>query len=229
MIVQAGSSEDGKHLAAQHADVNFAIVQTFEEGQRYRKDFDDRLQRAGRRPADLKVLPGILPIVAASRAEAREKRDFLETLVPARVGVDLVSSWCGMDLSRYPIDAPLPALPDASTYDGQRTNLERLKAFADEGLTIREVARRIANAGTGPVMAGTPNDIADEMKAWFAGRAADGFSLMFPLMPEDWLQFAELVAPELQRRGLTPREYPEGTLRDRLGLPRPVKQVRATA
>jgi FMN-dependent oxidoreductase (nitrilotriacetate monooxygenase family) len=224
VIVQAGSSEDGKHLAAKHADLNFALVRTIAEGQRYRKDFDDRLQRIGREPTDLKVLPGILPIVAGSRAEAREKRDFLETLVPARVGIDLVSSWCGMDLSAYPIDGPLPPLPDVSTYDGQRTNLERLKAFAKEGLTIREIARRIANAGTGPVMAGTPTEIADEMEAWYVGGAADGFNLMFPLLPDDWLQFAELVVPELQRRGLTRREYPHGTLRDRLGLPRPANR-----
>jgi FMN-dependent oxidoreductase (nitrilotriacetate monooxygenase family) len=224
VIVQAGSSEDGKHLAAMHADLNFALVRTIDEGQRYRKDFDDRLRRVGRQPGDLKVLPGILPIVARSRSEAQEKRDFLETLVPARVGVDLVSSWCGLDLSTYPIDGPLPPLPDVSTYDGQRTNLERLKAFAKENLTIREIARRISNAGTGPVMAGTPVEIADEMEAWYSAGAADGFNLMFPLLPDDWLNFAKLVVPELQRRGLTRKEYAAGTLRDRLGLPRPANR-----
>jgi FMN-dependent oxidoreductase (nitrilotriacetate monooxygenase family) len=221
VIVQAGSSEDGKQLAAAHADLNFALVRTIEEGQRYRKDFDQRLQRIGRQPGDLKILPGILPIVAKSKSEVQEKRDFLETLVPARVGVDLVSSWGGMDLSACPIDGPLPPLPEVSTYDGQRTNLERLKAFAKENLTIREIARRISNAGTGPVMAGTPTEIADEMEAWYVASAADGFNLMFPLLPDDWLTFAELVVPELQRRGLTRKEYASGTLRDRLGLPRP--------
>lgn len=227
VIVQAGSSEDGKHLAAKHADLNFALVRTIEEGRHYRKDFDERLQRIGRAPGDLKVLPGILPIVARSRAEAQEKREFLETLVPARVGIDLVSSWCGMDLPAYPIDGPLPPLPDVSTYDGQRTNLERLKAFANEGLTIREIARRISNAGTGPVMAGTPMEIADEMEAWYVGGAADGFNLMFPLLPNDWMHFTKLVVPELQRRGLTRKEYPPGTLRDRLGLPKPANRLRS--
>jgi FMN-dependent oxidoreductase (nitrilotriacetate monooxygenase family) len=224
VIVQAGSSEAGKNLAAKHADLNFALVRTIEEGQRYRKDFDERLRRIGRKPSDLKVLPGILPIVARSRAEAQEKRDFLETLVPPRVGIDLVSSWCGLDLSPYPIDGPLPPLPDVSSYDGWRTNLERLKAFAQENLTIREIARRIANAGTGPVIAGTPLEIANEMEAWYTAGAADGFNLMFPLLPDDWLNFAELVVPELQRRGLTRKEYATGTLRDRLGLPRPLNR-----
>ena len=224
VIVQAGSSEDGKRLAAMHADLNFSLVRTIEEGQRYRKDFDERLPQFGREPSDLKVLPGILPIVARSRAEAQEKRDFLETLVPTRVGIDLVSSWSGIDLSAYPIDGPLPPLPEVSTYDGQRTSLERLMAFAKENLTIREIARRISNAGTGPVMAGTPAEIADEMEAWYVAGAADGFNLMFPLLPDDWLNFAEFVAPELQRRGLTRKAYSDGTLRYRLGLSRPANR-----
>lgn len=48
VIVQAGSSEDGKNLAAKHADLNFALVRTIEEAQRYRKDFDERLRCIGR-------------------------------------------------------------------------------------------------------------------------------------------------------------------------------------
>jgi alkanesulfonate monooxygenase SsuD/methylene tetrahydromethanopterin reductase-like flavin-dependent oxidoreductase (luciferase family) len=99
--------------------------------------------------------------------------------------------------------------------------LERLRSFAQDGLTIREIARRISNAGTGPVMAGTPVQIADEMEAWYAAGAADGFNLMFPLLPDDWLNFAERVVPELQHRGLTRKHYADGTLRDRLGLPKP--------
>jgi FMN-dependent oxidoreductase (nitrilotriacetate monooxygenase family) len=212
VIVQAGSSADGKNLAAAHADLNFALVRTIEEGQRYRKDIDERLRRNNRRPDDLKVLPGILPIVAKSRADAEEKRDFLETLVPERVGIDLVSSWCGIDLSGYPIDGPLPPLPDVSTYDGQRTNLERLNAFAKEKLTIREIARRISNAGTGPVMAGTPTDIADQMEAWYKAGAADGFNLMFPLLPDDWMNFSgkscRSSSAGIDARGISKRNAP---------------------
>jgi len=44
------------------------------------------------------------------------------------------------------------------------------------------------------------------MEAWYAAGAADGFNLMFPVLPIDLVEFAELVSPELQRRGLTPRE-----------------------
>jgi FMN-dependent oxidoreductase (nitrilotriacetate monooxygenase family) len=227
LILQAGSSQDGKKLAAEHADLHFAIAQTMEAAQKYRRDFDELLLRYNRRPTDLKILFGVLPIVAGSRAEAEEKRAFLETLVPERVGIDLVSSWSGVDLSVFPADGPLPPLPDAVNYDGQRSNLERIQAFAREGLSIREIARRISNAGTAPVIAGTPEDIADQMEAWHSARAGDGFALMFPLVPEDWMNFADLIVPELQRRGLTPTEYGAGTLRDRLGLPKPINRFTA--
>jgi FMN-dependent oxidoreductase (nitrilotriacetate monooxygenase family) len=202
VIVQAGSSDDGKTLAARHVDVHFAVMRSIEEGQRYRGDFDSRLAATKRQPQDLKILPGIHPVVAASRDEALEKQDFLQTLVPERIGVDLVSSWCGIDVSGYPINGPLPPLPDIETYDGQRSNLERMKAFAQQGLSIREIAHRLINDGAVPSVIGTPLDVADQLEAWFSAGAADGFNLMFPSLPEDWLQFCTQVVPELQRRGL---------------------------
>ena len=47
---------------------------------------------------------------------------------------------------------------------------------------------------------------------------------MFPLLPEDWLQFGVLVVPELQRRGFVQTEYSGATLRDRLGLKKPMNR-----
>lgn len=221
VIFQAGSSEHGKTFAAAQADVNFAILRSPEEGVLYRRDFDERLVRAGRRPTDLKVLAGVLPFVAESRAAAEDRRAALETLMPEILAVDLASSWSGIDLSKHPLDGPLPPLPDPSTYDGQRSNLERVAGYAREGLSVREVARRIANAQTAPVLAGTARDVADQLEAWHAAGAADGFVLMFPILPGDLTLFVDGVVPELRRRGLVRPGYAPGTLRDRLGLPRP--------
>jgi FMN-dependent oxidoreductase (nitrilotriacetate monooxygenase family) len=228
VIVQAGSSDDGKTLAARHADVHFAVIRSVEEGLKYCADFDVRLTAAGRVPNDLKILPGIHPVVASSRSEAREKEEFLQTLVPERIGVDLVSSWCGVDVSAFPIDGPLPPLPDLETYDGQRSNLERMQAFAAQGLSIRDVAHRLINAGAVPSVIGTPVDVADQLEAWFTAGAADGFNLMFPLLPEDLTQFCTQVVPELQRRGLAQTDYIGATLRDRLGLRKPANRFGRT-
>jgi len=228
LLVQAGSSKDGLALATRVADLHFSLSRSIEEGQKYRATINDLLAKVGREPNSFRILPGILPIVAESAGEAADKRAELEELVPARVGIDLVSSWCGLDLSTCPIDGPLPPLPDESTYNGQRTNLARLKSFAEQGLSIREIAKQLANAGTAPVMAGTPKDIADEMEAWYSAGACDGFNLMFPTLPDEWVKFVQQVVPELQRRGLARKEYGAGTLRERLGLAVPHNQFAAS-
>jgi FMN-dependent oxidoreductase (nitrilotriacetate monooxygenase family) len=224
VIVQAGSSEDGKNLAAAHADLHFSLVRSIDEGKQYRQDLNERLAKAGRKPDSFKILPGIVPIVAESASAAREKQEQLESLMPIQIGVDLLSSWCGVDLSKFPVDGLLPPLPSEETFNGQRTNLARVRAFAEQGLTIRQTAQRISKAGTAPLMLGTPVEIADQLEAWFTAGAADGFNLMFQLIPEDWTNFASLVVPELQLRGLARREYGSGTLRERLGLPRPANR-----
>jgi len=224
LIVQAGSSEAGKNLATRYADVHFAIIRSNEEGLRYRADINARLAKYGRSPESFKILPGILPIVASSADEASEKQAFLDTLLLDKVGIDLLSSWAGIDLSAYPPDGPLPALPKEETFNGGRTSLNRVKDWANQNLSIRQIARRLANTGSVPTVAGTPKAIADQLEAWFVSGAVDGYNLMFPLLPEDWVSFAETVVPELQRRSLFRQDYEPGTLRDRLGLPRPANR-----
>lgn len=224
VIVQAGSSEDGRNLAAKHADLNFALLRTIKEGQEYREDFNTRLNNFGRPSSALKILPGILPIVASSAAEALEKEALLQKLVPEQVGVDLVSSWVGIDLSGVPLEGPIPVLPDEQNFNGQRTNLAKIKQYQAEGLSLGEVARIVANAGAAPTVKGTPIEIADQLESWFKAGAADGFNLMFPTIPEDWMRFMKEVIPELRRRNLVPASYKPGTLRDRLNLSKPVNQ-----
>jgi len=221
VIVQAGSSDAGKNLAGAHADVHFAVLRSEAQGLAYRADMNDRLARFGRTPDSLKLLPGILPVVAGSASEAEEKQEYLETLMLDAVAVDLLSSWAGVDLSAYPLDGPVPDLPDVGTFNGWRTWLALVKDDANKGLSIRQLARKIANTGSVPLVAGTPSQVADQLEAWFISGAADGYNLMFPLLPDDWMNFMQTVVPELQRRGLCRTEYEPGTLRDRLGLARP--------
>jgi FMN-dependent oxidoreductase (nitrilotriacetate monooxygenase family) len=221
IIVQAGSSNDGKNLAASHADLHFSMCRSVEEGVAYRRDINERLTRYGRKPDSLKVLPGIQPILAASTSEAKQKRELLESLVPERLGVDLASSWCRVDLSGLPLDGPLPELPDEASYDGQRSNLVRLKAFREQNMTIRQVARQLSNSGAAMSVIGNPQEIADFMESWFKAGVCDGFNLMFPVLTQDMSDFVEHVVPELQRRGLAQSSYQGGTLRQKLGLARP--------
>lgn len=221
VIVQAGSSEAGKNLAAQHAEVHFAVLRSEAEGVAYRADMDARLARFGRQPESFRQIPGILPIVGATASEAEEKQHYLESLMIDEVAVDLLSTWAGVDLSAYPLDGPVPDLPEEANYNGWRTWLALVRDKANAGLSIRQLARKISATGSVPLVAGTPVQVADQLESWFRAGAADGFNLMFPLLPDDWMNFMQTVVPELQRRGLFRTEYEPGTLRDRLGLARP--------
>jgi hypothetical protein len=56
------------------------------------------------------------------------------------------------------------------------------------------------------------------LQFWFEHGAADEFNVMPPILPTGLDDFATLVVPELQRRGLFRREYAGRTLRAHLGL-----------
>jgi FMN-dependent oxidoreductase (nitrilotriacetate monooxygenase family) len=221
VIVQAGSSEAGKDLAAQHADLHFVITKSIEQGLAYRKDMDARLAKFGRDPAGFKIIPGIVPIVADSVAEAEEKQEYLESFMIDAIAVDLLSTWAGVNLSTYPIDGPIPDLPKPENFNGWHTWLKLIGDEDNKGLSIRQLARKLTATGQVPLVVGTPKQIAEELEAWFTAGAADGFNLMFQLLPEDWENFMHKVVPLLQASGVFRKEYEPGTLRNRLGLSRP--------
>jgi len=63
--------------------------------------------------------------------------------------------------------------------------------------------------------------VADIFEEWFWAPACDGFVVGAACVPGSYEDFITLVVPELQRRGVFPRDYRGATLRENLGLPRP--------
>ena len=125
-----------------------------------------------------------------------------------------------LDLSPYPLDGPLPELPVSNqSHTAQRQIYEEARR---DNLTIRDLVRRFAADERSVV--GTPERIADHIEEWFHGHAADGFNVIFPYLPGTLVDFAELVIPELRRRGLFRTHYTGTTLREHLGLPRSVRR-----
>lgn len=225
VVIQAGSSEAGKELAAQTAEVIFTAWQTLEEAQAFYRDVKGRLAKYGRSHDDLKIMPGIFPIVGRTEEEADEKKALLEELIPPAAGVGLLSAMIGVDLSHYPLDGPLPELPDLDQINGGKSRFQLLKDLAErEGLTIRKLYQRIAGARGHREIKGTPQQIADQLEEWFKNDAADGFNIMPPYLPGGLEDFVDLVVPELQRRGLFRTEYEGHTLRENLGLSRPANR-----
>lgn len=218
VIVQAGSSEPGQDLAARTAEVIFTAQPTLAAAQAFYASVKGRLTGYGRHPDDLKVMPGIFPVVARTQAEADEKYGQLQDLVDPKVGLALLSGMAGgVDLSGYPLDGPVPAdLPE--TNGGRSRQRLLLDLAAREDLTIRQLYLRIAGARGHWTVVGTPESIVDQMEDWFLNAGADGFNVMPPHLPGGLDDFVELIIPELRRRGLFRSEYEGATLRENLGL-----------
>jgi len=81
---------------------------------------------------------------------------------------------------------------------------------------------QISTARGHRTVVGTPEQVADAIQDWFEHGAADGFNVMPPILPTGLTDFVDQVVPILQRRGLFRREYEGATLRENLGLARPV-------
>lgn len=164
-------------------------------------------------------MPGIFPVVAPTRAEAEEKFQALQELIPLEAGVQLLSQMVGFDLSPYPVDGPLPELPPTN---GAKSRQQLMVDLARrDGLSIRQTYLRIAGARGHQQVVGSPTDIADLLETWFREGAADGFNIMSPVHPVGLSDFITLVLPQLRRRGLFRSDYDGATLRDHLGLRRP--------
>lgn len=223
VLFLAGQSEEGREMAAEHADCIFAVTNTLEEGKAFYADLKGRLPRYGRSPDALRIMPGCTAFVGRTEAEADELFEELQALIPPSVGVPYLSKLVEMDLSGLPIDGPMPDLSgDTIAIASFR------KAIAEmarrESLTIRQTYERVLPSMGHIVFRGNPAQVADQMEEWFRGEACDGFNVGMPVMPRCLGNFVDLVIPELQRRGIFRTEYRGGTLRERMGLPLPASQ-----
>jgi FMN-dependent oxidoreductase (nitrilotriacetate monooxygenase family) len=223
LLVQAGSSEAGKEYAARFAEAVFTAQQTFDEGLAFYRDVKSRLSRYGRTPEQIKILPGISPIIGATEAEAREREAEINALINPAYGLQQLSYLLDFDLSGYDLDAPLPDVGRST--EGNQSRFDLVVGLARrENLSLRQLIERLAGGRGHRVFAGTASQVADELEHWFSEGAADGFNIMPATLPGGLADFVEQVVPELQRRGLFRTEYSGTTLREHYGLPRPLNQ-----
>jgi FMN-dependent oxidoreductase (nitrilotriacetate monooxygenase family) len=219
VMVQAGASEDGRNLAAATAEVIFAATPTIELGRAFYSDIKARVDRFGRNPDHVKIMPGVLAFVGRTTDEAREKFERLQSLIHPQVGVRQLSNYIAYDLSPFPIDGPLPPIPKS---DISNTRVDLLVEMAKrDNLSIRQLYEKIAGGRGHFTLVGSYKEVADTFEEWFTTGAADGFNYLPPTLPGSLADFNELVIPELQRRGLFRTAYEGTTLRANLGLPHP--------
>ncbi len=218
VIVQAGASDAGRQLAAETAEAVFTAQSNLAAGREFYADVKKRMEKAGRAPDHMKILPACFVVVGDTLDEARAKRARLDSLVNYANAIASLSIALGHDASKFDPDGPLPEIPESNASKSGRQRA--IDLAAREKLTVRELAQRLGGY-SGLAMVGTPETIADEMQEWLETNGSDGFTVMFPYLPGGLDDFVDRVVPELQRRGIFRRDYEGKTLRENLGLPRP--------
>jgi N-acetyl-S-(2-succino)cysteine monooxygenase len=218
VIIQAGGSPSGLELAARTADVVFSVVQELAPAKQAYADLKSRMTKYGRPPEAVSVLPGVMPIVGSSDAEAREKLAKLQSWVTTTNALTLVTSRIGYDVTGHPLDGPVP--PPPLTQKSRTFHNVLYEMARREGMTLRDLFNLTAAARGHWVLCGTPETIADTLEEWFVEGAADGFNILPAWFPGGFSEFVDLVVPELQRRELFRRNYEGATLRDHFALPR---------
>jgi len=219
VLIQAGSSGPGQALAARIADVVFTAQNDLLEAQTFCKGLKAQVAGFGRDPAAALVMPGVFPVVGRTEQEAQ---DIFATL-NANIDVSpqsmtVLSDRLGSDMSKYPLDQPVPALPETEHLKSRAALL--LQMARRDNLTLRQLFYRVAAARGHLLLVASPAEIADTLEQWFRAGAADGFNVMPPFFPGQFDAFARLVVPILQERGLFRADYTGTTLRDHLGLKR---------
>jgi FMN-dependent oxidoreductase (nitrilotriacetate monooxygenase family) len=223
LLVQAGSSEDGKTLAARYAEAVFTAQQTFEEARAFYTELKARTIAGGRDPDTIKILPGIVPVIGSTEAEAAAKdRELDEAIVPEYAHRQLAST-LRIPLERLELDRELPddLLPE-DAIEGAKSRYTLIVELARrERLTVRQLIGRLGGGRGHRTFTGTPEQVADTIETWFRGGVADGFNIMPPTLPSSLELFVDHVVPILRARGLFRTEYTATTLRGHYGLARP--------
>jgi FMN-dependent oxidoreductase (nitrilotriacetate monooxygenase family) len=223
VLVQAGASNDGRDLASRFAEVVFTVAKTLEEGLSFASDIRRRAKALGREPSLVKILPGLSTVIGSTEAEALDRQRDLEDLVHPDYARRRLAEVLGVDETELIPNQQLPAYleadedPQAQSSQGFRTSV--IKYARRESLTVGQLFRVLGGGAGHRIIAGTPEQIADDMQQWFTAGAADGFNIMPDVLPTGAVTFLEQVIPELQRRGLFRHDYHGHTLRGHLGLP----------
>ncbi|MER5867745.1 LLM class flavin-dependent oxidoreductase [Kitasatospora sp. NPDC002040] len=224
VLIQAGDSDDGREFAAEHADVVFSRHGSLEAGRAFHADVKRRLAKYGRRPEELKIMPGVTFALGSTEAEAARRSDAIRRAqVGPRTALAFLEQVWGVDLSDHDPDGPLPAgdpVVDSKLVQGRTRIGDPLelaaryrKLAAEKGLSSHELVIELSARHS---FVGTPESVADRMAEYVATDAADGFILVPHLTPGGLDDFVDQVVPILQRRGLHRTEYTGSTLREHL-------------
>ncbi|MEE9926399.1 MAG: LLM class flavin-dependent oxidoreductase [Brucella anthropi] len=230
VLYQAGSSAKGQAFAGRHAECVFVSSPTKTVLTSTVKKLRTATVAQGR-PADSVAIFGMMTlIVGRTDKEAHEKLADYRQYASYEGALTLMSGWTGIDFSSCDPKDPVKHIKN----DSMQTAIDRFTISDPNRVwTVGEVAEHIAVGGSGPMIVGSPETVADELQQWVSETDIDGFNLAYALAPETIGDIVDLVVPVLQERGIYKTEYVSGTLREklfnagpRLEAPHPARQYR---
>ncbi|MDI2036223.1 LLM class flavin-dependent oxidoreductase [Paenarthrobacter nitroguajacolicus] len=229
LLAQAGTSGPGQRLGARFANALFASHPDIPQARTYRESVRAQASAFGRNPDELFVYQAISPVVADTREEAVEHIRELDNLITDQQVLDFLQEYFTgqLDFTGLGADATV-AQSGIPTITNPRTDFrsagEQIHGRED-AVTLKDLYSILTGDKRNYDFIGTPQHVADSLERWHAEGAADGFNLMFSLLPQDLERFASGVIPLLQERGLARTEYAGTTLKSHLGLdPQPKGQ-----
>ena len=224
VIIQAGQSGRGQQFAARWGELVFAIFPTLELGQKIYKGLKDQVAAAGRDPDLVRLAPAVFLVPGETRAIAEAKQEVIEAQARTIDALALLSEALNFDFASKPMTEPFTS-DELDSISGLRGIVDRVVQVSGKTNPTLDDFVRFSKRGTiheAPVFCGTGKEIADQMEQWFVEKACDGFVIAATHMPGAYEDIVRLVVPELQRRGIYHHDYAGPTLRDNLGLARPV-------
>ena len=209
VLFQAGSSERGLQFAGQHAECVFISGQNKTSTRKQVDKVRASALAAGRNADDIKVFMGLNVIVGKTEAEARAKHAEYREFASAEAGVAHFSASTGIDFSQYALDEPIQHVK-SNAIQSATNNLK------NNDWTRQKLLDQHALGGRYITLIGSVEQVADELESWIAETGLDGFNLTRIVTPESYVDFIDLVIPELQRRGSYKTAYDNGSLREKL-------------
>jgi FMN-dependent oxidoreductase (nitrilotriacetate monooxygenase family) len=203
VLFQAGSSDRGLLFAGRHAECVFISGQNKASTKVQVDKVRASAVAAGRKAEDVNVI--VAPTEEAAWAKQAEYRSHAS----AEAGVAHFSASTGIDFAQYEIDEPIQ-------YVKSNAIQSATKNLQNNDWTRRKLLDQHALGGRYITVVGSPTQVADELESWIAETGLDGFNLTRIVTPESYVDFIDLVIPELQRRGSYKTAYDSGTLREKL-------------
>ncbi|QEO14727.1 NtaA/DmoA family FMN-dependent monooxygenase [Agromyces intestinalis] len=210
VLYQATGSPAGIEFAGRHAELVFTGGRTTEDFRRNAAEMTASAERHGRSRADLRFIVQAGVVVGRTEEEAADKwRTYRE-----HVSLDGILAHSGLrvDLTAYPRDITVAEAVRRSGVPESEVPflpLDKTVGAALDGLQGSREGRYF--------VAGTPSVVADEIERWLDDDGVDGINLRQYHSFDTARDFAELVVPELRRRGrLVEDSGAPTTLRDRL-------------